>query len=362
MTEWGWPQEPDDPHPHRLWRMVGVGVFLAVSAGLVVMGGQWLGRFVSSGGPTSTVTPGLQVEVDIPPGANAESIGEILADAGVVASASDFEVAVRTSGSAERLQAGRYPLFTGMAITEVLAQLEEGPPAATFRVTVPEGLRVTEILVALAEASGHPRSELEAALTDGSVATTLRELPENPELAEWEGLLFPDTYEFADDAQPEEMLQLLADTMEDRVEGVDWSSLEEDGLTPYQGIVIASLIESEVQVVEEQPLVSSVIHNRLAQEMRLEIDATVLYALDTRDVAEFNRDVDSPYNTYRVEGLPPTPISAPGLAALEAAAAPADTPFLFYVLSDEDGHHTFSETFEEHQQAVQQAKEDGVIP
>jgi UPF0755 protein len=96
--------------------------------------------------------------------------------------------------------------------------------------------------------------------------------------------------------------------------------------------------------------------------MRLEIDATVLYALGTRDVAEFDRDVDSPYNTYVINGLPPTPISAPGRAALEAAAAPAATPYYFYVLSDLEGSHAFAETFEQHQANINQAREDGVLP
>ncbi len=107
---------------------------------------------------------------------------------------------------------------------------------------------------------------------------------------------------------------------------------------------------------------SSVIRNRLADGQRLEIDATVLYALDTRDVADFDRSVDSPYNTYRSDGLPPTPISAPGRAALEAAADPAETDFRYYVLSSEDGAHTFSVTYEEHLAAVEASREAGILP
>jgi UPF0755 protein len=97
-------------------------------------------------------------------------------------------------------------------------------------------------------------------------------------------------------------------------------------------------------------------------EMKLDIDATVLYALDTRSVAEFDREVDSPYNTYLFNGLPPTPIAAPGRASLEAAAAPADTEFFFYVLANLDGHHAFATTLEEHNSNVAKAREDGVIP
>ncbi len=143
---------------------------------------------------------------------------------------------------------------------------------------------------------------------------------------------------------------------------VNWGDLEALGFSQYEGIIIASIIESEVRVAEERPLVSSVIQNRLGSEGFLEIDATVLYALGTRDIAQFDRSFDSPYNTYRYEGLPPTPIAVPGLASLQAAAAPAETEFFFYVLSSTDGSHTFSVTFEEHQAAIAKARADGVLP
>ena len=107
---------------------------------------------------------------------------------------------------------------------------------------------------------------------------------------------------------------------------------------------------------------SSVIHNRLADGMKLDIDATVLYALGTRDITRFDNTVDSPYNTYVVAGLPPTPIASPGRASLAAAAAPDDTPFFFYVLSDLDGNHVFAETLNEHINNVNKARQDGVLP
>jgi UPF0755 protein len=229
-------------------------------------------------------------------------------------------------------------------------------------VTVIEGLRVGEILTRLSESSGIPYSEFEDALLSGEVSTSLREIPEGAGLTHWEGLLFPDTYEFARSAEPTDILQRLSSTMEQRVDSIDWAAAEAAGITPYEGLIIASLIESEAQLDEERPLVSSVIHNRLAQEMKLDIDATVLYALGTRDPAEFDREVDSPFNTYLVNGLPPTPISSPGRASLEAAAAPESTDYLYYVLSDLEGHHAFAPTLEEHNANVEQARADGVLP
>jgi UPF0755 protein len=253
-------------------------------------------------------------------------------------------------------------MTTLMDPADVVAQLVLGPAPSVYRLTAIEGLRVNELLTSLAEETAYEYADFETALLDGSVTTSLVEMPAEPTLTDWEGLLFPDTYEFAASATPEDILQRMASTMEQRVDSVDWSAWEELGYTKYQGVVLASLIESEVQVDEERPVVSSVIHNRLAQGMKLDIDATVLYALGTRNVAEFNRDFDSPYNTYLVAGLPPTPIATPGRASLEAAAAPEATPYLFYVLSDTEGHHAFAETIEEHNANVAQAREDGVLP
>lgn len=360
---------PDQSGWSRITRVLLIAVGVVLGAVIVVAGASYLGRTVGDAlGPqdvTGTpvdVEPGLEVTVEIDEGSTAQDIGAILAAQGVVRSALEFEVAVRNVDAAQRLQAGTYELMTLMDPADVVAELVTGPGASVYRVTVIEGLRVAEILTSLAEDTPHEYSDFETALLDGSVTTSLVEMPENPELQDWEGLLFPDTYEFAGATEPDAILQRLASTMEQRVNSVDWSAWEELGFTQYQGIVLASLIESEVQLDEERPIVSSVVHNRLAEGMALEIDATVLYALGTRDVGEFDREFDSPYNTYVYPGLPPTPISAPGRASLEAAAAPDDTPFFFYVLSDNEGHHAFAETLDEHNANVAQAREDGILP
>ncbi|MGH8916134.1 MAG: endolytic transglycosylase MltG [Acidimicrobiia bacterium] len=359
-----------EPSPWARVGKIAAAVALVVIAGFAVVGvasylGRWVGSSFSPDDGDSTpisVIPGQEVTIEIPSGSTAEDIAAILAAQGVVRSALEFEVAVRNNEAASRLQAGTYRFETLMDPGEVVAALIVGPVADTYRVTVIEGLRVTEILTRLAEASGHPYAEFEQALLDGDVDTSLREMPAEPALAEWEGLLFPDTYEFARSAGPADILQRLASTMEQRMDSIDWSVVEGAGLTPYDGLIIASLVESEVLLDEERPTVSSVIHNRLAQGMKLDVDATVLYALGTRDASQFNNEVDSPYNTYLVNGLPPTPIASPGRASLDGAAAPADTDFLFYVLSDLEGHHAFAATLEEHNANVAKAREDGVLP
>ena len=359
-----------EPSPWLRGLKLIAAVGLVVIAGIAVVGGaSYLGRLVGSSvapddldpGPVNVV-PGQEVTVEIPSGASGQDIAAILAGLGVVRSALEFEVAVRSADAAANLQAGTYQLETLMEPGEVVAVLVRGPVADVYRVTVIEGLRVPEILTSLAESSGHSYQDLEAALLSGDVSTSLLEMGEDATLADWEGLLFPDTYEFSRSAEPEDILQRLASTMEQRVASVDWSSLLAKGLTEYDGLIIASLIEAEVLIDDERPVVSSVIHNRLDIGMKLDIDATVLYALDTRDAAEFDREFESAYNTYLVNGLPPTPIAAPGRASIEAAANPEITEFLFYVLSDLEGRHAFASNIDDHNANINQAREDGVLP
>ena len=244
----------------------------------------------------------------------------------------------------------------------VVTVLVVGPIADVYLVTVIEGLRVEEILTALAETSGHPYGDFEEALLSGEISTSLREMGDEVTLRDWEGLLFPDTYEFSRSAEPTAILQRMASTMEQRVASIDWSQLEASGHTRYEGLIIASLIETEVLLDEERPIVSGVIHNRLGIGMKLDIDSTVLYALGTRDLAFFDREYESPYNTYLVAGLPPTPVASPGKTSLEAAAHPDESNFIFYVLSDLEGHHAFATNIDEHANNVNKARDDGVLP
>ena len=362
------PELPPTPSTWRLVRPVLVfGLIVLAGVGIVAVAGSLgdrIGSGLSAGEEEQVVEvePGRRVEVVVPAGANAEQIGEILLEAGLIRSVSQFETAVRAAGVDQSLQSGTYELITGSSLQEIIEELRAGPRVVVFDVTIREGLRVTEIIDVLAEASGIDREAFVAALESGLVDTDIVTLPEQPTLTDWEGLLFPDTYRFSEAATAADMLGRLANTMEQRVDAVDWSALEAAGFSRYEGIIIASLIEAEVRVAEERPLVSSVIYNRLEDEARLDIDATVLYAQGIRDPALIDVTFESPYNTRLVPGLPPGPIAAPGLASLQAAAAPADTEFRYYVLISEDGSHAFAETLEEHNANVAAAREAGIIP
>lgn len=362
------PQLPPTPSTWRLVRPILVFALIVLAGvGIVAVAGS-LGDRVGSGLATGDdeeiveIEPGRRVEVVVPPGANAEGIGEILQDAGLIRSVSQFETAVRAAGVDQSLQSGSYELITGSTLQEIIDELRAGPRVVVFDVTIREGLRVTEIIDVLAEASGIDREAFVEALESGLVGTDVVALPDQPTLTDWEGLLFPDTYRFSEAATAVDMLGRLANTMEQRLDAVDWTGLEQAGYSRYEGIIIASLIEAEVRVAEERPIVSSVIFNRLADGARLDIDATVLYAQGIRDPGLIDLTFDSPYNTRLVAGLPPGPIAAPGLASLQAAASPADTEFRYYVLTAEDGSHAFAETLEEHNANVAASREAGIIP
>ncbi|MDE0187905.1 MAG: endolytic transglycosylase MltG [bacterium] len=360
------------PRQPNLWgplRLLAVAAIVVVAGLFVINQGARLGQNVGerlgpveTAAPAAVVTPGISVEVEIPFGSSATRVAEIMVSAGVISDSGLLLAAVQDAGVAGSIQAGTYQLVTGISVEQLLVELLEGPVAPTYRITVFAGQRIDEILDILADASRTDRAQFTEALLDGSVVSSLVDQTRPLTLQSWEGLLFPDTYEFRNEAGPVEILQRLADTMEQRFSLVDWSALEAGGLTPYQGIVIASIIEAEVRIATERPVVSSVLRNRLDDGMVLQMDSTILYAVGTRDIALFDPDVDSPYNTYRVQGLPPTPIAAPSFSSLQAAASPADTEYRFFVLSTTDGQHTFSVTAEEHFAAVDKARAEGVLP
>ena len=308
---------------------------------------------VLGGGGGGDVAAGTLVTVEIPEGTGVGGVASILADAGVISSPIAFQVGVRLDDRASRIRAGTFQLQAGMSADQILEVLTAGPTAApSFRVTIPEGLTVAATLerIAAAESSPFTVEQLRTALSTVSLPSwvPLEQLPAGGE--PFEGVLFPNTYDFRTDADPAEVLTRLVE----ETEAVLARVAVPEGRTPYEVLTIASLIEREARLREEQPLISSVISNRLEEGMRLQIDATVLYALgEQKDVVTYeDLEVDSPWNTYAVSGLPPTPISGAGEAAIQAAAAPADTSYLYYVVVDpETGRHEFNETLEGHNAA-----------
>jgi UPF0755 protein len=329
---------------------LGVLVVLAVAAAGV-------GGFLLTGAGGDRLPDGTPVTVSVTEGMGASAVADLLEEEGVIRSASAFRFSIRGDERANRIHPGAYELVAGMTaaeILDILTQGPEGPP--TFRVTIPEGLTVEQTLARIADAEGSPFTEDELRVALDGVALPEFVPADLPEGAEpFEGLLFPDTYDFRVDADSQQVLGRLVRQTESVLESVTPPA----DLSGYEVLILGSLIEREARLREEQRTISAVMHNRLEIGMALQIDATVLYALgEHRDrVLYEDLEVESPWNTYRYPGIPPTPISGAGRAAIEAAADPTDDDYLYYVVIDpETGEHGFSRTLEEHNQLRREAQ------
>ena len=364
------PEGPGSSAEPPMARLKGTVTALLVGAAVVfafiTVGGRaadWvsgLGRF-GADEETVEIQPGRVAAVEIPTGASARLIAGILLDNGVIRSAASFESVVRARQAGSLLKAGRYELVAGAGLEELVDILVAGPTIDIFRLTVLEGRRIGEVLADMARQTEYSEEELASVLLDGGVSSAY--LPDGVEgIAAWEGLLFPATYDFYRDASPEAMLQRLADETELRMERIDWTPVTVKGFTVYEAMVMASLIEAEAGIDADRPLIADVIYNRLDSNTPLQLDASVLYAMGERGrgLSLDDLEFDSPYNTYRTAGLPPTPIAAPGFKSLQAVASPAGTDFLYYVLTSEDGAHSFFVDYDDFLEAKQRAKEQGI--
>jgi len=332
-------------------------VFGALGLGLVLMmaGGVWLARLVDPPG-----SPGAKVSVAIPPGTSAAGIAARLERQGVLTSARVFRLYMRVRGAGTDFQAGEYELHRRMAMGAVLDALHAGPKIRFAKLVIPEGLTVAEIADKIGQLPGHDAKRFLDLARSGAV----RSKWQPPGLSNVEGLLFPDTYLVTDQEDETAVLSRLVnrfDQVADQV-GLGRRPLPA-GLSPYQAVVAASLVESEAKVPEDRPLIASVIENRLERGMKLQVDSTVLYALGGHKSRILFKDleVDSPYNTYRVNGLPPTPIGAPGRASLEAVIDPADEDYIYYVLFEKNGKHAFAKTPSEFERLKAEARRRGVL-
>jgi UPF0755 protein len=295
------------------------------------------------------------VAIEIPQGATAEEVGGILEDTGVIRSSLAFRLTAQIRGVGSSLQAGTYQLLTNMTVSEAFDALEAGPVVETVTATFPEGLEVEEAAAVAAESLGVDRSAFRAAATSGQFVLPPY-LPQGTETVE--GFLFPKTYEFPVAIDEQVVIGRLLAQFEEEAATLDWSRAEGLGLTPYQVVVVASLIEREARAPEDRANISAVIHNRLREGMPLQIDATIQYALPeaNRILTEEDYELESPYNTYLHQGLPPTPIASPGLASLRAAMEPADVDYLYFLVVDEKtGRHEFAGTYEEFLRLKEQA-------
>jgi UPF0755 protein len=292
-----------------------------------------------------------RVAVTIPQGASVGEIGDLLDAKGVIDDSTFFQIRVRLEGKSSNLYSGRFTLAHGMSYAAAIDALSTPPVKRTVTVTIPEGYSRPQA-AQLVEEDGVPGSYAKA---------TVRSKYLDPVdyggrgAKDLEGFLFPDTFELKPNTPVADLVQLQLRDFKRRIKGVDMKDARSKNLTTYDVLTIASMIEREVAAPRQRKLVASVIYNRLHEGMPLGIDSTIRFATGnyTKPLTESELAIESPYNTRTHAGLPPGPIDSPGLEAIEAAAHPAKTDYLFYVTTPGAcGKLTFAKTEAEFEAAV----------
>ena len=294
-----------------------------------------------------------QVQVTIPKGASVSEVGDQLAEEDVIANSTLFQVRVTLAGKRSEIYSGNFTLAHDMSYGAAIDALSQPPVKRTLTVTIPEGYTRSQA-AQLVEEIGVPGDYTKATIKSkyldpaeygGKNAKNL------------EGFLFPDTFEMKPNAPVENLVELQLKDFRQRIKGVDMKYAKSKNLTVFDVVTIASMIEDEAGVDSQRGLVGSVIYNRLREGMPLGIDATLRFATGnyTPPLTESELAIDSPYNSRTNVGLPPGPISNPGLASIEAAAHPPKTDYLFYVTTPGAcGKLTFAKTEAEFEAAVEE--------
>ncbi len=334
------------PRRHGVGRALGVGALVLLGAVAVAAAIGW--NMLTK--PAVVVEAGKAVEVTISHGSSTAAIAENLAGLGIVDNALMFRVQARLSHADGKLKAGQYALATGMPYDLVIERLMAGPEIVYYDVPIPEGFTARQIAERFAARAHLSQETLLALMTTGAGQFSA----DHPYLKDayggsLEGYLFPATYRVKEGTSEHDVVEMLLDKFDEQIATVDLSYAESKNLDLRDVVIIGSILEREASVKQEFPLVSSVIYNRLARPMRLQLCATVMYEMPpgTTKLTDADLKLDSPYNTYLHDGLPIGPISNPGIAALKAAAAPAKTKYYYYVLTGKDGSQTFASTYAE---------------
>ena len=361
------------PREFRQLRGVTRTVAIVVVASVLFLGslGWWAVGVLNPSGE-----PGVAVNFTVNDGDTISSVASRLHSAGIISNATIFRWYVSTKGTIA-LTPGYYALKPKDNAGSIIEALST-PPAQTFiSVTFPEGMTVAQMAQRLSEKMTFMKPEdFMAAVNSTDTASELRPKSQTS----LEGLLFPDTYQISGDDTESRVVARLVSMMERVSRQVELTAgAKARGFSPYEILIIASLIEREAKVATDRSKIAQVIYNRLSKKMKLEIDASVKYGQDPSMTWTEMKATDTPYNTYINAGLPPTPIANPGKASIQAALAPFGSPptsdpactglpagvkceYLYYVLADEAGGHVFATTYEQHLLNVEKSKTAGLLP
>lgn len=336
------------PRRRRRWPWVALG---SLAAAVVLVGAAvaWVDHEANPG------KAGPPVVVSLPAGP-ASSLGGVLSSHGVVGQGWLFDLYARAKGDPS-VQPGAYLLHRSDSFSGALTALSNGPPE--YKVTIPEGYTVAQIAERVGRLPGHSPAGFLAAARSGRVRSPY----EPPGSSNLEGLLFPDTYSVGLKDSDESVLEQMVKRFDQVAASVGLDKApSEVGISPYQAVTVASIVEREAKLPPDRGKVARVVYNRLQQGMHLDIDATVIYGLGggITDLTQKDLQTPTPYNTYLISGLPPTPIANPGIPSLQAALSPTAGPWLYYVVTSPDGGESFSATYAGQQANIALAKSRGL--
>jgi UPF0755 protein len=329
----------------------GRAFFIAASVAVLLIGGGGFAGYSYYHGQVNDprrVGQGPAV-VDVPAGAGVSGVGDILARQGVIGSTVVFEIYVRTHGLANRLEAGHYSIPGGSSMAGALALLTHAV-GTQVKVTIPEGFTEKQV-AALFEKNGlGSAAAFQQAANSGLYSQAF--LAGRAPGYGLEGYLFPDTYFFDPKVKPAAAITVLLDNFGAKVPSDLRAHAADQHLTFSQAVVLASIIEGEAAFDKDRPYIAAVFYNRLAQGLPLQADSTLAYIKGQRPtvITEQDKVLNSLFNTYLHTGLPPAPISNPGLASIRAALVPASGFTYLYFLTDSSGHAHFSRTLDQHNQ------------
>lgn len=288
-----------------------------------------------------------EVTIRIAPGTSTVEIARMLVAEDVIDSEKDFTTRANEAGIDQKLKAGTYRFQRGESIDSILNKLEQGLQAPEGVLTIPEGFSLNDIASLVSMKTSITRSAYLAAATPKG---HILQLTGSSQAEDLEGFLFPSTYDLDPDTDAASLVDRQLETFNSSTWHLDWANSKKLGLTEYEVLIVASMVEREARVPEERPLVAAVVYNRMRSGMKLEIDATVQYAIGywKEELTIDDLAVTSAYNTRLYAGLPPGPICNPGIESIDAALHPASVDYLYYVATgDAEGHHTFTSSYDE---------------
>lgn len=320
-----------------------------------------LGSFFSYKKSLNPISPvkGSEKEINIEKGSNLNSIAEKLKESGLIKSKNAFKIRSKQLGLDNKFKAGKYNLDTSMSVDDIAKVLSEGSNDDTLRFTIPEGYELRQIAEKLSTEGIIDKERFLNLVSNKNnfedEFTFLKELNNEQDL---EGFLFPATYEIYEGEDEESIIKRMLNAFEIVYEEEIVDKLHEKELNLNGLITLASIVEREGKLDEERPLMAAVFYNRLDQNMNLGSCATVQFILGERkeNLSTEDTKINSPYNTYINSGLPPAPIASPGRESIKAVMNPADVDYLYFVLTGDDGSHTFTKTYSEHLKAKTEGK------